>query len=43
MRTSLPTLASAKLWTRTFHSENACGLLHILRRESFHEPGQRTR
>jgi hypothetical protein len=35
MRTSLPTLASAKLWTRTFHSENACGLLHIFTKGEF--------
>ena len=30
MRTSLPTLAPAKLWTRTFHSETLVRFLHIL-------------
>ena len=30
IRTSLPTLAPAKLWTRTFHSETLVRFLHIL-------------
>jgi hypothetical protein len=30
MRTSFPTLAPAKLWTRIFHSETFGRFLHIL-------------